>query len=217
MEQYTASTSGEELSFALRGFIAEQADGKSDDTARRYEQVAIDFDAFMKSVDVTPWLGPEVANYLESQRQAYGRTALVDALGIVSLVRVMPAFLADPWRPAGTAERRTHRLVTRHIVKFLRVRCQEQGCFRREDFQVLNKAVGSTSYEHATRWAEADSDLVDCTVTLKLRERLLDALLEEVTRDEFATIEAAMAARLNPVPITSWVTPDEAYAYRMGW
>lgn len=202
---------------AIRGFVLEQADGRKDETVRRYEQVAIDFEAFVDGVDVAPWLGPELAAHLEGQREAFGRTALVDVLGIVSLVRVLPAFLADPWRPTGTAERRTHRPVARHIVRFLRMRCQEQGCFRRDDFLVLNKVLGSLTYHETSRWAESDSDMVDCTVTLKLRERLLDTLLDEVTRDEYATIEAAMAARLNPVAITSWVTPDEAYAYRMGW
>ncbi|MFI5428232.1 hypothetical protein [Aeromicrobium sp. UC242_57] len=68
-----------------------------------------------------------------------------------------------------------------------------------------------------TRWADSPAEFVTCTLTLDLRERLLDSLLDEVNEHQHESIEAAVAARLNPVPVTVWMDPDEAAHRSRGW
>lgn len=220
MHEISTSSSADDLIAAMRRFILDQAVERSDATIKRYEQTVQDVEVFIETVDVAPWLGVEIAAHLDDQRIRLGTNALVKALGIVSLVRVLPAFMAEPWLPPAGPQRRTHRVVARHVLKFLRLQCMQRSCFRREDFIAFDKALGY-SYSHdddsATRWAEGESDLVSCTLTLGLRERLIDTLLDEVSKGQHASIEMAIAARLNPVPVTIWMAPDEASERTMGW
>lgn len=220
MHDISPNSPADDLVAAMRGFILEQAAGRTETTVSRYERVAEDLAVFVETVDVGPWLGREIAAHLEAQRDRLGSSALLKALGLVSLVRVLPAFLGEPWLPPPGQQRRTHRVVTKHIAKFLRLQCVKESMYRRQDFVALDKALGHAyllDYESSTRWAEGETDLVSCTVTLELRERLIDALLDEVGQERYASIEAAMAARLNPVPVTVWMEPDEAEARAMGW
>lgn len=210
----------DDLVAAMRGFILDQALGRTEATVARYEQVADELSVFIETVDVAPWLGRELATHLAAERERLGNNALLRALGLISLVRVLPAFLADPWLPSAGQQRRTHRVVVKHVSKFLRLQCMRQSCFRREDFVALDKSLRhslSRDYGTTTRWAEGESDLITCTVTLALRERLIDALLDEVSHEQFESWGEAMAARLNPVPVTIWMEPDEAEDRALRW
>ncbi|MFI5428231.1 hypothetical protein [Aeromicrobium sp. UC242_57] len=75
----------------LRAFILEQASGRTEQTIARYVQVADDFMTFLAEVDVTPWLGPELAAHLDAQRRQPTGHDFLATLGLMSLVRVLPS------------------------------------------------------------------------------------------------------------------------------
>lgn len=211
----TTSLPADDLAAEMRRFIIDQAEGRTRETVERYAQVTDDLMTFMDSVDVSPWLGPEVAVYIRLQRERLGPGAFLPSLGLVSLIRVLPAFVNDPWLPQPSPQRRTHRTAVRHLLTFLRRRAMQQGCFHREDLKSINKALGqayASDYGHPPVWR---SEKVTCTVTVELVARLVDALLEQVTRGEFETFDEAVAARLNPVKVTYWQEPDQELPY--GW
>ncbi len=191
----------------MRQFIIDQGDGRTAETQDRYRQVADDLARFLATVDVAPWLGVEMAAYLERQREHLGRDALLTSLGLMSLIRVLPAFVAAPWLPSVMAQRRTHRAAVRALMTFLRLRASLEDCFRREDFRVIDKALGTAYSSDYTQPLTVQTGTVSCTVTLDLVEHLVDRLLEEVTDGRHDTLDQAVAARLNPVQVTVWREP----------
>lgn len=198
----------DDLAEAMRQFIVEQGDAYTDETALRYAQVARDLDSFIAAVDVTPWLGAELAEHLDRERARLGKDALVTSLGLMSFLRVLPAFVAAPWLPPPGAQRRTHRAAVRRLMTFLRQRASQEGCLRREDFQVLDKALGRAyAYDYESP-ATGRTGTVSCTVTLDLVQHLVDRLLEQITDGRYDTLDDAIAARINPVQVTEWRDPD---------
>jgi hypothetical protein len=208
------TTTAADLAADMRQFIIDQAGGRTPDTLERYVQVADDLAAFMDSVDVGPWLGVEIAAHLAAERQRIGPDAFLATLGLASLIRVLPAFAADPWLPPVGPRRRTHRTAIRRLTTFLRLRATQQGCFYRHDFARIDKALGS-AYAHDHGRPVRRGDKVTCTVTVELLDRLVDALLEQVTRGEHESLDEAVAARLNPVQVTYWEEPDQRLPH--GW
>lgn len=193
----TASASTDLLA-EMRDFILEQADGRAPETLARYALVAHDLTEFLAGVDVTPWLGPQIGEHYERERQRLGEGAFLATLGTSSLIRVLPAFVADPWLPPPGAQRRTHRAAVRSLIKLVRIKAMEQRCFRSGDFRVLDRALGRAyqlDHDHGTKWPEGGR--VTCAVTLELGENLVDVLLDQVTRGLHATFDEAVAARLD--------------------
>lgn len=207
MQLVSTPPSTDDLAPAMRQFIIDQGEGRSDETRQRYVQVADDLELFLATVDVKPWLGGEIAEYLSQQRQRLGSEALLTSLGLVSLVRVLPAFLADPWLPGVGAQRRTHRSAVRALKTFLRLRATLEGCLRKEDFKSIEKSIGAGYYSDSRDPVVGRTGTVTCTVTLHLVEHFLDQLLEEVSTDKHQTVDEAIAARLNPVQVTVWREP----------
>lgn len=189
-------TNAHELLQEMRAFIVEQASGRTPETQDRYHAVADTFAEFLVGVDVGPWLGPQIGEYFDGERQRLGDEAFLITLGLSSLIRVLPAFVAEPWLPPPGAQRRTHRAVVRCLIKFIRIKAMEQGCFRSGDFRMLDRALGRAyQLDHDTRWR--DTTMVACAVTIELREHLVDVLLDEVTQGRYATFDEAVAASLN--------------------
>lgn len=191
-------SAGQELLGQMRDFILEQATGRTPETLSRYAKVADDLAEFVAGVDVTPWLGPQIGMYFDRERQRLGDDALLTVLGLSSLIRVFPAFTAEPWLPPPGAQRRTHRAAVRCLIKFIRIKAMEQGCFRSGDFRMLDRALGRAyqlDYDHVIRWR--DTAKVECAVTVELGENLVDVLLDEVTQGKYATFDEAVGARLN--------------------
>lgn len=213
----TSAPWAHDFAAGMRQFIIDKGDGRTDETVQRYVQVADDLSSFLADVDVGPWLGAELAAYLDAQRRELGADALLSSLGLASFIRVLPAFLADPWLPPPGAHRRTHRVVVRRLMTFLRLQASQRGCLHRGDFQAIDKALGhaySLDYGDPT---VGRSGMVTCTVTLDLVEHLVDRLLEDVTGGRHETLDEAIAARLNPVQVTVWREPEDHWDYRGGW
>lgn len=174
----------DDFTAAMRQFIIDQGEGRTDETRERYAKVADDLTTFLAEVDVGPWLGPELAAHLDVQRERFGGGALMASLGLASFVRVLPAFVKEPWLPPPGAQRKTQRTVARRLLTFLRLRAQQAGCFRRDDFTLASKALGHYSaYDHKP--LPGRTGTVSCTVTLDLVEHFMDRLLEEVTEERF--------------------------------
>ncbi len=197
----------------MRQFIIDQSEGRSDETEQRYAAVADDLSAFVAHVDVGPWLGAELGAHLEAQRREIGADALLSSLGLMSFVRVFPAFLADPWLPPPGAQRRTHRAVARRLKTFLRLEASRRGCLHRDDFRAIDKALGCAYSLDDADPRPGRTGMVTCTVTLDLVEHLVDRLLEDVTDGKHETLDEAVAARLNPVQVTVWREPDDPWDY----
>lgn len=197
----------DDLAVAMRQFLIDQGEGRTPETQQRYVQVADDLALFLATVDVRPWLGAEMAAYLERQREHLGGDALLNSLGLMSFIRVLPAFVAAPWLPSVTAQRRTHRAAVRALKTFLRLRASLEDCFRKDDFRVVDKALGTAYSSDYAQPLAGRKGTVSCTVTLDLVEHLVDRLLEEVTDGRHDTLDEAVAARLNPVQVTVWREP----------
>jgi hypothetical protein len=213
------TTAAEGLLADMRQFILDQAHGRTDETAERYRQVADDLVEFVAGVDVAPYLGPELARRLVAERSRSGADALLGSLGLVSFVRVLPAFLAEPWLPAVGKPRVTRRTAVRRLLTFLRMRLKEDGCLRREDIQAVEKALGSARHESYSDPARPRSGTVRCSVTVDLEQHLVDQVLRDVTDGRHETFDEAIAARLNPVQVTYWSYPDreDGLHHPRGW
>jgi hypothetical protein len=206
---------------AIQQFVIDQGAGRTDETVERYVQVAADIHSFMAAVDVAPWLGPEIATYLDGRREQLGVDALLTSLGLMSFIRVLPAFVAEPWLPPPGAQRRTHRAAVRYLMVFLRRLAHDQGCHRREDFRAIDKALGHAYSYDLDRPTAARTGTVTYTVTLDLVEHLVDRMLEDIEEGRYTTLDEAVAARINPVKVEVWRDP-EPYpphydGFRGGW
>jgi hypothetical protein len=219
MQLVSTTPAPDDLAEAMRQFIIEQGESRTDETAQRYRQVADDLMVFLGAVDVRPWLGAQIAEHLSVQRRRLGSDAFLTSLGLTSLIRVLPAFVADPWLPPPGAQRRTHRAAARYLMTFLRRRAAAEGCLRREDFTVLDRAIGYANRSDSDRPPAGRSGTVRCSVTLDLVEHLVDRLLEDITDGRYETLDQAIAARLNPVKVTVWrdPDPDADRDYPYGW
>lgn len=209
--------SGEDFTAEMRQFIVDQGEGRTSETMQRYVQVADELSSFLANADVGPWLGAELAAHLDFQRRELGADALLSSLGLASFIRVLPAFVADPWLPPPGVQRRTHRTAVRRLMTFLRLHASQRGCLRRDDFRAIDKAVGHAYSQDYADPVAGRTGMVTCTVTLDLVEHLVDRLLEEVTEGRHETLDEAIAARLNPVQVTIWREPDDHWDYRGGW
>jgi hypothetical protein len=209
--------SAKDFAAEMRQFIIDQSEGRTEETVQRNALVADDLSRFLATVDVDPWLGAELALHLDVQRREFGADAFLSSLGLASFIRVLPAFLADPWLPPPGAQRRTHRAVVRRLKTFLRLHALQRGCLRRSDFGAIDKALGHAYSPDDAGPPLGRTGMVTCTVTLDLVEHLVDRLLEGVTNGKHETLDEAVAARLNPVQVTVWREPEDHWDHRGDW
>lgn len=205
---------------SLRAFVADQAAHLTPPTIEKYLQVVDSLTAFLDSVDVEPCLGPELARLLETARARQPRGAFLPTLGAVSLLRVLPLLLADPWLPPPGGERRTHRVVLAKLLRFLRrADALDTGALRR-DFKGVRDALGAVySLDHDYSWGrqrteeEVHEQLVTVTVTLSLRSPTLDRLLDEVERGDRASLDEAIQKSVDPDPYR-YLYPYDDHTWR---
>ena len=198
---------------AIREFIAGEAAKLTPPTAARYGVVAETLFDFLDTVDVRNRLGPEIARHLGGERQRLGSGAFLATLGVVSLVRVLPDFLEDPWLPPKGAQRRSHRVVVERLLVFLRRRGLVDSAALREDFRRVRVAI-RTAQSRDYGWRMNDDEVATSEVvevTVGLRSEGLDPLLRQVERGDFTSLADAIDARLDPDRRYG----DEPYPY--GW
>jgi hypothetical protein len=221
MQLTTTEPTGETDAELIRAYILAQADGYTPATQERYATVADALETFRRSIDVGPWLGPEISDILERHRAAGGDPDLLGVLGMVSFIRVLPAFLEEPWLPPRGSQRTTHRTAIRRLVTLLRRRAAELGCLNPDDLAAISHQAdtGSWMLREDGGWPEPSDTMMSCTVTLRLEQHLLDRLLAEVDHGSSASIEEALEHRLNPRLVTYWEDPEPDYypADRRWW
>lgn len=169
---------------SIREFISEEAAPLAASTAERYEVVLETLFEFLDAVDVAPRFGPEIAAHLAAERQRLGDGAFLPTLGFVSLVRVLPEFLDDPWLPPAGAQRRAHRAVVDRLLVFLRRRALIDSAVLRDDFGRARKAM-RTARGRDYGWRELEDTVTSeelTTATVDLPSGVLDPLLADVER-----------------------------------
>lgn len=220
MQLTTTEPTGETDAELIRAYVLAQAAAYTPATQERYAKVADDLESFRRTVDVTPRLGPEMAQVLGRHRARGGDPDLLEVLGMVSFIRVLPAFLDPPWLPPRGPQRTTHRTAIRRLMTLLRRRAAELGCLNRHDFAAIDRAVstGPGAWREDGGWPEASDTTMTCTVTLRLEQHLVDRLLAEVEHGNSASMEEALEQRLNPRLVTYWQDPEpDPYPYDPRW
>lgn len=192
----------------IRSFVAEQGTGLAPPTVQRYAIVTDSLVDFLDTVDVRPRLGPEIAAHLEAARERLGPGAFLPTLGVVSMLRVLPEFLGDPWLPPKGAQRRSHRTVVERLVTLLRRHVPEPGLLR-DDFGRVRRAVGtarsrdygtarSRDYDRRGKDRTGSEEAVTVTSTFELRQSLLDLMLDGVEEGRYASLDAAIESAVDP-------------------
>lgn len=185
---------------SIRAFIAEQSAGLAVATAERYAVVANSLFDFLDTVDVEPRFGPEIARHLESARARLGPGAFLPTLGVVSMIRLLPDFLDDPWLPPAGGQRRSHRTVVDQLVTYLRRHVGDVGPVR-DDLRRVRRAVGrarSRDYVHFREDLAATTDLFTITSTFQVSRATLDRMLDRVEEGCHPSLDAAIEAAVDP-------------------
>jgi hypothetical protein len=192
---------------SIRAFVERRGADRTAQTRQRYGEVVDDLFAFLDTVDVRPWLGPQIAEHLEAARRNRGSGAFLPTLGAASMLRVLPAFLDDPWLPPSGVRRRSHRVVAEHVLTLLRRWALTDSGLMRHDLRRARRSIG-TARARDYDWRpydEPDDDArVSVTVTLDLRSGTVDSLLDGVERGRHTSMDAAIAAIVDPDPHDSW-------------
>jgi hypothetical protein len=163
----------------IRDFIAGEGESVSPETAARYQIVVDALFEFLETVDVTDRMGPQIARYLESERERLGPGAFMPTLGLAGFLRVLPEFLTDPWLPPIGASRRTHRAIIDRLLTYLRRRqLIDRSAAMRDDFSRARRAIGTARARDY--WRQLDSPEERIRVTVELNSRILDPLLADV-------------------------------------
>lgn len=209
---------------AIRAFIADQSATLSQEGAERYMKVVDDLFDFLRAVDVRGRLGPEIAAHLDAERARLGVDCFMPTLGVASLVRVLPEFLADPWLPAAGAQRRSHRAVVDKLLTYLRRRSLVDSVGLGIDFRAARQALRTARARDYDRWSLRDDarsgPSSTVTVTLTMSDRLIDSLLDQVEDEHHESLDEALEAYLRPEPeMPSWYWQRDASIDRIrsGW
>lgn len=180
----------------IREFIAEESAAVTPETAERYASVADSLFEFLDKVDVRPRLGPEIARYLEAERERLGTGAFLPTLGVTSMLRMIPEFLGDPWLPPIGAQRRAHRAIVDRLLVFLRRReLVEPTASLRDDFARARRAVAAARIRDY--WRQTDAPEERIRVTVELSSRVLDPLLADVENGDRRSLADAVEQQLE--------------------
>jgi len=106
----------------LERFFAIEAARVTTRTVRVYAAVVDRLDAYLATVEVTPWLGEEYATILEAERQFAPTGALLRLFGLEGLVYCLPGFLAPEWLSPVPSERRAQIALSGRLLDHLRRR-----------------------------------------------------------------------------------------------
>lgn len=185
---------------SIRAFVTEQSAALSVTTAERYATVVSTLFDFLDTVDVEPRLGREIAHHLDEARARLGPGAFLPTLGVVSMIRLLPDFLDDPWLPPAGGQRRSHRTVVDQLVTYLRRHVGDVGPVR-DDLRRVRRAVGSArSRDYGQiRHDPADAtDLFTVTSTFQMSRAALDRMLDRVEEGCHPSLDAAIEAAVDP-------------------
>lgn len=103
-------------------FFAIEAARVTPRTVRTYAAVVARLDAYLDTVDATPWIGPHCAALLQAERQFAPRGALLRLFGLEGLVFCLPGFLSQEWLSPVASERRSQVALTGRLLDHLRRR-----------------------------------------------------------------------------------------------
>lgn len=192
---------------SIRVFVDQQSAGLSATTAQRYATVVDALFEFLDTVDVEPRLGPELAQHLDAARARLGRGAFLPTLGVVSMIRLLPALLDDPWLPPYGAQRRSHRVVLDKLTTYLRRHVPDVGPVR-DDLRRVRRAVGtarSRDYDQFRVDLAATDDFFTVTSTFQVTRVTLDRMLDSVEEGQYASLDAAIEAWVDPERGDRWI------------
>lgn len=185
---------------SIRAFVAEQSTDLAAATAERYAIVTDALFTFLETIDVGPRFGPEIAEHLAAARARRGPGAFLPTLGVVSMIRVLPDFLGDPWLPPAGAQRRSHRAVVDRLVTFLRRHLSDAAPVR-DDLRRVRRAVGtarSRDYDRSHNEVEGTDKVFTVTATFDIGQTTLDRMLDGVEEGRHASLDAAIEAAVDP-------------------
>lgn len=185
---------------SIRAFVVEQSADLAAATAQRYEITTNALFVFLDTVDVEPRFGPEIAEHLTAARARRGGGAFLPALGVISMIRVLPDFLEDPWLPPAGAQRRSHRAVVDRLVTFLRRHVAEAGPVR-DDLRRVRRAVGTArarDYGGCREEVVQTDQVFTVTTTIDVGQATLDRMLDRVEEGRHASLDAAIEAAVDP-------------------
>lgn len=188
----------DDLETLIREYIAGESAALAPPTIERYKIVTESLFEFLDTVDVRHRLGVEIARRLEAERERLGQGAFLPTLGVVSLLRMLPDFLVDPWLPPRGAQRGSHRVVVERLLVFLRRRGLVDSAVVRGDFSRVRKAIGTThgrDYGWHTHEEAVTEEVLE--VTVGLRSAVLDPLLNGVEQGTYASLADAIDAQLD--------------------
>lgn len=103
-------------------FFAIEAARVTPRTVRTYAEVVARLDAYLDTVDPTPWIGPHYTALLQAERQFAPRGALLRLFGLEGLVFCLPGFLSPEWLSPVPSERRAQIALTGRLLEYLRRR-----------------------------------------------------------------------------------------------
>lgn len=184
---------------SIRTFVAEQSAGLQPPAADRYTTVVDALFTFLDAVDVRPGFGPEIADHLEAARAQLGPGAFLPTLGVVSMVRVLPDFLDDPWLPPKGAQRRSHRIVIDRLVTYLRRHLADVGPVR-DDLRKVRRAVGTARSRDYGSYREETAEtgkVFTVTATFDVGQATLDRMLDGVEEGRHTSLDAAIEAAVE--------------------
>jgi hypothetical protein len=185
---------------SIRAFVAAQSADLATATAERYAITTNALFVFLDAVDVEPRFGPEIAEHLAAARARLGAGAFLPTLGIVSVLRVLPDFLDDPWLPPRGAQRRSHRSVIDRLVTHLRRHLADAGPVR-DDLRRVRRAVGtarSRDYDWSRRDLAETDKVFTVTATIEVGQATLDRMLDGVEEGRHSSLDAAIEAAVDP-------------------
>ena len=103
-------------------FFAIEAARVAARTMRTYAQVVARLDAYLDTVEATPWIGPHDAALLQAERQFAPRGALLRLFGLEGLVSCLPGVLSPQWLSPVPSARRAQIALTGRLLEYLRRR-----------------------------------------------------------------------------------------------
>lgn len=101
-------------------FFLHLAEGRKDQTVRRYARVRLRLYDFLDVDDMIQWLGPDDATLLAAEREFVRDGAVWSTFGLDGVLRCLPGFLAESQLPTSKAEAHMQVSVIGRFVTWVR-------------------------------------------------------------------------------------------------